>query len=273
MRKLFGALLVLVSVSVPLCGASWLFFPTAAVAWLPTTAPDLKLWLDAQSSDAENMTLVSGDVSVLKDKSGNGYDFAQGSAGSRPTYAANTRNGLGTITCDRSASDTVYRNSTTIVNPAAPHTVVAVFKVDSYGSPARAAAVTLGSTLDGYFLIHSVGNTFMGNNGEWNYGAKVSTPVADFDWNYWTWTYNGSGASTLGNYTMYLDGSAQTIASGDVSGWGGTGVVSAICGYGNFADPDNFMTGNFAELVVYSRVLSAGELSSLHGYIASKWGF
>lgn len=271
--KTMAKILSFLLVAVLLTAGTWLFVGSPATSWVPTDAANLKLWLDAQSSASENMTLVSGDVSVLKDKSGNGYDFAQSSAGSRPTYAANTRNGLGTISCDRSASDTVYRDSTTIVNPAAAHTIVAVFKVDSYGPSSRAAAVTLGSTLDGYFLIHQVGNTFMGNNGEWNFGAKVSTPVADFDWNYWTWTYNGSDPDTLGNYTMYLDGVAQTIASGNVSGWGGTGVVSAVCGYGNFADNDNFMTGNFAELVVYSRVLSAGELSSLHGYIASKWGF
>jgi hypothetical protein len=53
------------------------------------------LWLDA--ADAGTVTTVSGAVSQWNDKSGNGRNATQGTAGNRPVYQASAQNGLNAV--------------------------------------------------------------------------------------------------------------------------------------------------------------------------------
>jgi len=50
--------------------------------------------------DAAHRTLVSGNVSVWKDQSGNGYDLLQGTAANRPAFTTGAINGLPALTFD-----------------------------------------------------------------------------------------------------------------------------------------------------------------------------
>ncbi len=78
---------------------SWLITGSQKVNWDPsriTTA----LWLDA--ADASTVTTVSGAVSQWNDKSGNGRNASQATAGNRPTYTSAGQNNLNVLTLDGS---------------------------------------------------------------------------------------------------------------------------------------------------------------------------
>lgn len=64
---------------------------SSGTLWTPAYA-GVKWWIDA--SDTKSITLVSGNVSQINDKSGNGYHATQGTAAARPTPISSAWNGL-----------------------------------------------------------------------------------------------------------------------------------------------------------------------------------
>jgi hypothetical protein len=115
-------------------------FP-ASGAWTPADLPNLALWLDA--SDVETFTFGTGSrVATWADKSGNGRDFTQATAESRPNRTG-TQNSLSTVvfTHPEHMTGTTFGPSTstfTICGVAAP-TAAAIRVYFSLGSDNHAA--------------------------------------------------------------------------------------------------------------------------------------
>ena len=63
------------------------------VLWTPAQVPSSTLWIWQDYSDLASLTLVSGAISQVNDKSGNGNHYIQNTAANRPLSQTNIQNG------------------------------------------------------------------------------------------------------------------------------------------------------------------------------------
>lgn len=88
----------------------------------------LALWLDA--NDPSTITLDGSSVTNWKDKSANGYDFAQTIASNKPTYVTNAQNGKNVVRFN-SASSQYLLGGTTFPIGTNNLSMFLVFKIDA----------------------------------------------------------------------------------------------------------------------------------------------
>jgi len=214
---------------------------------------DLKAWWDF--SDIDTITKDESDlVSVVTDKSGNGFDLTQTSGGSQPTWLSADRNGLDTVDF---GSAGFMRASWDVL--AQPHiTGGACFMppdTTSQDNVLDAFASVDGNSGGGFASLDTTGNLgiYSPSTIQMSYGGLGSS------WRYWILTF-GSSAD------LRINGSSG--ATGDTGSTGYNGVtVNAHRAGSNFGDTI------FGELFVYTSALSSGDITALESYLATKWGF
>lgn len=129
-------------------GQLWTFADTTTTAW-------------HDSSDPQTVTTVSGGVSQITDKSGNGYTLTQATAGARPTYLSAAVNGLNAMSFD--GGDTLQAASAAdwkFLHDATGSTVFLVVRANSPTSATMTLLATAiaSSTSTGYLLSASTSN-------------------------------------------------------------------------------------------------------------------
>lgn len=214
-------------------------------------------WWDAD--DASTFTFTTGTtVAAWRDKSGNGYHGSHTTPSFYPVRETEVING-------RAAVKFVNRYfQTTLPAQTKPFTLFAAVKtgpqlsnVHLLGKSFGTGELPLGFNVDmfgGKFRLNLYTSTSLGSN-----TTVLTTDTAL----YLTITY-----TSVGVYTFYLNGTAdgtgtsnQTFAA-TTMGIGGAQADVAV----------NSWLGYIGELLRYDRVLSAGELSSMHSYLQTKWG-
>jgi hypothetical protein len=215
----------------------------------PTDVAGLTAWYKADS-----ITPVGAGVAVPSwaDSSGNGKTLTTGAG--TPVYAPNTINGLPSL---NTGGGEWYTNA--LASNLSPFTYFAVCK------PALTAPSCLvGSSVDGGM--------------EWRLDNTAPALIKQFQaviangttgpgvgvWAVQTASYT-DGPS--GNYAFHLNGTANGSGTHSVTlVAGGTQKVFR----GSTGGPDSF-SGNFAELIMYSRVLTAPERATVHSYLQDKY--
>ena len=203
--------------------------------------PGIRLWLDGNNLDADNLSDTTHNGSNLtdglpisgpwKDRSGNTNHASQATANNRPTYGLNGLNAKGVI-------NFTTGQSLDISNDANIRSIVAVIKQASSQS-----AIT---------------KPFGGNQNLTTSAQKFALGAAD------------SGISTTsyhvvvwqfasGAYSIYIDGVNK-------------GTSSSSLTPDAFDKVGNDFAGSIAEVVAYDRGLSDGVRQKLEGYLAHKWG-
>lgn len=233
------------------------------------------LWLD--SSDITTITKDgSNKVSNWSDKSQNGFQFGQSTAGNKPTYTANNQNGKATITFNAT-------NLTYLMGPsnfAIGTSSYSLFVICSYTSDTSYGSVfakALYGTQTGRIIISkdSAGFSICYTHGDTRIAAITTTYTAGAyrlfelivnriegkDYAYQNGILLGSltFADSATNYTANT--SPMLIGAYNNS----TGGVPPQAGY--------YLTGNVAEVLSYK----GGEMTYINrcrieGYLAWKWG-
>lgn len=242
---------------------------TGGITLAPTTVPNMNWWYDA--SDSTTITSSSGLVSEWRDKSGNGY-HATSSGSLRPTLTNSFINGQAVISFNGSQ---YLQANTSITSNAFTHFIVM----------AKTSAAS-GSTEYGRSL--SLWNSAVGND----YADIQAFEVHWFSTATWSGV-SGPGAGPYRNNqsicatplyiggphlaVTQLNGSSVTYKLDDVTVTGTTSSTSVnidrqtIGAGGAGGGGDQYLIGWVAESIMYNRVLTSQEISTVSDYLTAKW--
>lgn len=210
---------------------------------------DLKLWLDA--SDTSTIVSSGGLVSQWYDKSGNGYIAQQLTGSNQPTTGTNTINGLNVLNYNQD----VMITTTTVFNTSL-YTLFAVLE----------------PTVDGVDFI-GTGGTTVSNILLMNFANAYRIHY---------WTSGGDNLYDLFTYTstpslfMHQVNTTNVLAMKN----GVVGIDTAL--EGTKADTEKplhigargtsgLFVGNFAEILIFSSVLSTSQIENINTYLNNKW--
>jgi hypothetical protein len=249
----------------------------AALSLLAANIPGsgLRCWVDAASP---YKVVESGVCTRLKDRSGNGFDFTAG--GSAPVCGASNGasiNGLDALFCNGTtgsmgagAADFLHQG---------PSTLCAVVRSDSGATDPQGPLVSTttegGAGDTGYVVyLRTGGNSFL--RLEVKNGSGVDVPVAFSTALALDAPCVISVVSDPTNATfadrgfLYIDGvdsGASNAEEGDVS----NGPANLALQMGTDGWPMHFF-GMIGEVLIYDRLLDAGELDDVNDYLSAKWG-
>lgn len=234
----------------------------------PRQIQNLAIWLDANDSstlwDATSggaNVSPGGAVARWVDKA-QGVEFLQGTLNSRPLRIVGARNGRDVVRCDG------FNDGVQSANVTLP-TFVTVFIAQ--------ISTRTGTGLKFWIEQSSNANTnngffFIGTNASsWTVRrttvhAGPSSNNADWignDWSIATFRYDGSG-------TRFRNGQSQENSTQSGSPLSNSNVsANLFVGNPRSSFP---LTGDFGEILIYSRALAQDEMLAVHRYLADKWG-
>ena len=228
----------------------------------------LTLWLDAGTITGMNdgQAFVSGDS--WADSSGNNYD-ASFSLGA-PAYVASSLNGQAAVSFD-GASQFNYAGAIG-ASGADDWTIFIVMKQTGDGSTNdRTFHFGDQTTLTGGASVSLDTSQGSGIGPRYNNGNKIFNEVLGLD----TYRIAALQMPTGGSYNSvdyWRDGTAGTV-----KGNGGANTTNLVdegytLGGQNFGGGSlGYLTGDIAELIMYDRVLTAGELNTVGYYLEDKY--
>jgi hypothetical protein len=216
--------------------------------FVPTQISTCQAWYDG--ADSSSFTLSGTSVSQWNDKSGNGYNATQTTAGNRPTYSNNGVN--------------FSRTSSNFLTISVPYNrTLSFFTVATTSSSTQSYYIGRASSFGGgpTIIANYVGSSIEYFNGA-DRATLSSTPTSTF---LAGWTQQ-SGGRVLG----YYNGSnVFDIAQSDNNN---AGVAFSTIGNSHLTTYTNYITGTIYEILFYSSALSTFEVRQLEGYLAWKWG-
>ena len=242
----------------------------------PSDITGLKAWYDA--SDTATISLSGSAVTQWNDKSGNAFNLTQSTGANRPTSGVNTINSKNVLDFD--GND--YLQASTASNWKFLHDTSGstVFFVAYYGSTSdyeahyatSGGAATAVGTLNyktngdimGCVMVRGVAGTYVvdANNGTISDNANHQISYA-MDPN------NGTAA----NRAKYrIDKTAQTQGNSQ-TGAPSTADPEFALRLGTYDTVTSWgFSGKIAEVIMYTGLLSDGDITSVQDYITSKWG-
>jgi len=259
--------------------SSSLLAGNAAYVFTPAEITGLKAWYDA--SDTSSISLSGSAVTQWNDKSGNGFHVTQGTAAQRPSSGINTINSKNVLTF---GGDDVLSASTasdwTFLHNSTGSTVFAVAISDntgefeysifatSVGSSERGCALRLTSPSPGTL------SPFVSTGG--GSGTLVSLISGETFTNGTAFYVSGvwdNNNATLANRSKWRkNGGTEVGTNTQDDAPSSSNPARALC-IGNNTNSGSFAwTGKIAEIIMYTGVLSSGNVASVNSYLASKWG-
>lgn len=238
---------------------------SAATPFSPSDISDLSLWLDANDlsslfQDSAKTTPVTANndpVGAWADKSGNGRDATQATAGLRPTYLTGVANGLPGIKHENSSdggtsSDLAKWLATGSFLTARPYTIYLV-----------------ANTVAGHY---NRGRSIDGTAANWLLGAYLTPPK-------YAYHYAGSLVGIDGAVgTVYIhrcvaSGSNSYYYSNNSSSHGDGGAANpGGLGIGGHTSAGEYAHGHTFEVLVYAAAHTSTEWTQIEAYLAEKWG-
>lgn len=244
-------------------------------SWMPSSLT-LRLWLDANVPSKINTgTPSDGDaVSPWVDRSPNAVSYTQATGAKKPTYKTGILNGRSVIRFTNAGKQNLAETTINTVDRSAAHTVFAVIKETSFIQAYHYFAVLKASASNPALAISSNASYkdfFCGDDtsaSPWKVQRYTTITNPTGKYHLIIWTYNGSGANTIGNFGARCDGAAltQTATTGQ------DGATKNIIG--SYKDSVIYnWDGDIAEFgVVASDLTGTGDLTNLETYINQKWG-
>lgn len=229
-------------------------------------------WIDA--SDSSTITLVSGAVSVISDKSGNARNTTQTNSANRPVVVSADLNGLDVIAFDGTSGTMEMEISTALFQNLAGAAIFIVYKFTSGPGTLNAGVVVghnnAGSTRLGIFggatsgKIQTTARRLDGDTGinalaatDYSTGWVIQDSVAD-------WT-----GGNLYNYVNgALDGSNTFATAGNTSNT----AANQRLRIAGFTGSSNFAPIRIGEIVILQSTPTLDIRQKMEGYLAHKWG-
>jgi len=218
------------------------------------------LWLDA--ADLSTIVESSGFVSQWNDKSGNGRNFTQSSAGAQPVTGTRTQNGLNGIDFDGS-DDQLARLTTSLVNQSdGTFTAFAVVVPDVVTNLRQILNGDPGSGLRAPQFLRT------------NTSTLESIRITKFDGTNAVATASKTLAFTAGSAALVsstLTDSTITVSSNNnfgtpVSATGGATTNATTIRISAFFD------GLICEILAFPAALSSIQFDTVQDYLRAKWG-
>lgn len=231
--------------------------PTStSTAFSPLSIPNLKSWHD--SSNVSSLTIISDEVDIWNDLSGNGYHLQAPTSSHRPSYSAKTLNNIAVVS-SLTADKSLYRNT---------------YGLDATQSGATIFVVGAQNPVEGFY-----GRFIDGDFSTQFFMGRENTNLAIGGGYFASASPYGSFASASDNqfYTICLRGTqteTTTIINDSVSGSPFSYSPSyADNGLAFFSTVSQsfYGTKDIAEVLVYSRELTSGEYTQVINYLRNKW--
>ena len=229
----------------------------------PLSLPNLAWWLDA----GRGITIATG-VSQWNDLSGNNRNATQPTAASQPALTTNAIGGFPAVTFNGTSS---YMLS---------GMTVATFFAGNLTDTTIIAVMNSTVVVGGGCMLGSNGTT----NTDW---IGIYAPYTNSGTTLWdagpfstcrltetvTWGSSSVAVFTRSGTTSTMYKNNTSVGSGTVSGnyQSGTAVPCLGCQDGSIGDSDTFWNGQIAEIVAYSRALTANEISIISRYWGAKY--
>jgi hypothetical protein len=228
-----------------------------AATWAPDDAANLAIWLRADSG----VTNASGDASGWADFRGSGLTLTQATSGRRPLIVASAQGGRPCVRFTSANTDIL-----SVASGAPPQTGAhSIFLVGTFATTPASFRGMCG-------IGNNVKSSGIGHNGSaaaWFGGANLVTPT-------------GAAVSSATVYRLGKTVAAESAGTSVTQGYrnGATDGSSSANAYGVST---SFTVGNYEdgitgcadvdiyEVVVYSRVLTGGEISDLNTYFAARY--
>lgn len=222
---------------------------------IPSAISNLQLWLD--SSDAATFIFSSGNVvSQWNDKSGNARNFTNATVPNQPTRST-TQNGNPTVLFDGVNDSLTGPLITAVIDNYA---VFGVLKNYSTAVSDRVVIMNGFGTANGWGL--AVKTTGTGTFG-WNAGGIAFIPTGvDLPTTYNTTSFRRVAGSTQ----CYINNTAVGTPSVQTPN-----VPTSWCVLGSHDVGATFINMELAEILIYDKALTVGEVNGLQAYLQNKW--
>lgn len=234
----------------------------SGAAFDPRSIGSIEGWWDA--SDSSTITLVSGVVSQWNDKSGNSRNFTQSTGANRPSVLTAQRNGLNVLNFGGSP---VTMNQAWTRQLSGGNTWIMVFSYQDTASvelPILRMDVNVNAIQKGASNAANVSRrnkigSFVNNTSSTLF---VADQIADAN-SEWQVVSSVAG-TTLGHYK---NGSleTETAFSGTLASSSSTTLRVAEASFA-------YTKLHVAEILIYSKPLSAAERASVERWLGGKWG-
>ena len=233
----------------------------------PTSVSGLNFWIDA--ADSSSITLSSGNVSQINDKSGNNYNVTQATTGSQPSYVS---------------SNIIFSNDKFLNIPQSAinnATSWSMFMVLNPISSSNWFFVKQHNGVNTYNVLSMTYNTSSGGGGQngiqnygyWrslNAGSQTNTGTGLYIGRsqLWELIYDGT------TMTMYRDGVSLRSTTGSFAIPNVTTATNFTLGAWIAGTTQNPGITNFrlGELAFYSNAVTSADRLLLETYFTSKWG-
>ncbi|OUV63921.1 MAG: hypothetical protein CBC82_03825, partial [Cellvibrionales bacterium TMED122] len=235
----------------------------------PTTISpaNLKIWLDAdtastlwQDAAASSAAGNGNSLALWQDKSGNGYHFAQTTAGDRPTVQSNQINSKPAVLFTQDTEDN--GDDMRVNSPSADFpTAASWFAIVKLNESSKRYNIIGTNSLNNDRFINvneSRPSSFL------NYRATLNSYYASFPS---TGTHLFSYESDASVFRITLNGTELATSGAGYSP--GNGTYWQI---GNRFDNGQALNGHIGELLVMNTVLPSSGRQAMEGYLAHKWG-
>lgn len=245
----------------------WLYFPGAS--FVPTNISGCILWLDGTDPAGNGSPPSDGtSISTWVDKSGQGNNFTQGTSARQPVFKTGVVNSAASIKFVRANNNYLIQSGTTFLTSGASFYMAWILTPTAISS---SSYFFFQGKLNSHPPVLGLSSTTVqvaADAASWSnglYGTTISansTILLEY-------TYNGSGATTNGNFTVSVNGSSLT-RTGNNSGWGSG---NNALGGDNNADPTLSFDGYKSEVVFYNNIPSGSNLTLLRNYFLSRWNY
>jgi hypothetical protein len=247
-------------------------------SFTPASIANLKAWYDA--SDTGTITVSGTAVTQWNDKSANGYNLTQGTAGLRPESGVRTQNGKNAIDFD--GGDDILNAATasdwTFLSNTSGATVFAALFADT-ASDQRFIWSTYGGSFGfvGSYQnvlasdLMSIG-TGVGNGALAAMYVDTSTPVAT-DNTAFTMTTQFDLGNATANQRGYIwkNGGSQTNNNPATDPASASAPQTPLA-IGNIPTYSLAWDGLICEVIIYNALLNATDRGKVETYLAAKWG-
>jgi hypothetical protein len=247
---------------------------SGVVEFSPADLPQLQLWLDA--ADSSTVTVSGTSVTAWNDKSGNGYNVAQGNGASQPTLITAGQNGRNVISFDgsndslnRLASTALGRNVTGLTaytvsfRSALPVSQQVILLI----ATAQAAnftrvALNVGLTAN---KMGAGGRTLDADSFA---SIASSSNVSTTNYQIFTGRFDYANTDLFVYINSALEGTNSSFQMATTTS--NTNSVGLAIGNNNAASLH--YNGRIAEILVYHQAHDATQRQQVWDYLSAKWG-
>lgn len=238
------------------------FVAQSAQEFKPTNLSGLVLWLRADLG----VTLNVGNVSAWADQSGAGNNFTQGTGANQPLFQASGFGGRPNVKFSSTGPTTLSKIGFASLNGKTGLTSFIVAKDSDNGAHAIAQC--------------GVADSVFGWRGPWNIAndcgifikSQVSNARVVTDLSVPVVVTATADLTLVHQCFCFLNGVDGTFRDVDANPGGTFGTGDFYLGTDQGAGANAWNTGELAEILVYNRVLSAGELSRVNHYLGARYG-